>query len=120
MGRKTFESIGSPLAGRDNIVITRSPDWYRSGCVVAHSLEAALDAVAESRDAFVIGGAQIYALAMPLAHHLYITEIERDFEGDAFFPEFDRSKWREIARERRVSEGADTFGYAFVEYERTA
>lgn len=120
MGRKTFESIGSPLPGRTNIVITRSSDWSRSGCLPVHSLEAALAAVAESQDAFVIGGAQIYALALPLAQRLYMTEIERDFEGDAFFPEFDRSQWREIARERRVSEGADTFDYAFVEYERSA
>ena len=118
MGRKTFETIGSPLTGRNNIVITRSPDWYRSGCVVVHSLEAALAAVAESQNAFVIGGAQIYALAMPHAQRLYMTEIERDFDGDAFFPEFDRSHWREVSRERHASEGPEGFNYAFVEYER--
>jgi dihydrofolate reductase len=118
MGRKTFESIGSPLPGRDNIVITRSRDWSPPGCAVAHSLDAAL-ASAESRsEAFVIGGAQIYALAMPLAQRLYLTEIERDFDGDAFFPEYDRSAWREVSRERRVEGGAEGFGYAFVEYER--
>jgi dihydrofolate reductase len=120
MGRKTFESIGSPLTGRNNIVITRSPDWYRSGCVVVHSLEAAVAAVAESQEAFVIGGAQIYALAMPHAQRLYMTEIERDFDGDAFFPEFDRSHWREVSRERHASEGPEGFDYAFVEYERSA
>lgn len=118
MGRKTFESIGSPLPGRSNIVITRSRDWSPSGCVVVHSLEAALTASAESREAFVIGGAQIYALAMPYTQHLYMTEIERDFEGDTFFPEIDRSYWCEVSRERRVSRGADAFDYAFVEYER--
>jgi dihydrofolate reductase len=120
MGRKTFESIGSPLTGRDNIVITRSPEWYRSGCLVAHSLEAALAAVGKSSEAFVIGGAQIYALAMPLAQRLYMTEIERDFEGDAFFPELDRSRWREVSRERHASGGPEGFDYAFVEYERSA
>jgi dihydrofolate reductase len=118
MGRKTFESIGSPLAGRSNIVITRSPDWSRPGCLVARSLGAALAAVGKSRDAFVIGGSQIYALAMPLAQRLYMTEIERDFDGDAFFPEFDRSQWREVSRERRASGGSEGFDYAFVEYER--
>lgn len=118
MGRKTFESIGSPLPGRSNIVITRSRDWSPSGCVVVHSLEAALTASGESREAFVIGGAQIYALAIPYTQHLYMTEIERDFEGDTFFPEIDRSHWREVSRERRVSGGADAFDYAFVEYER--
>ena len=120
MGRKTFESIGSPLTGRSNIVITRSRDWVPSGCVAVHSLEAALDAAGSSREAFVIGGAQIYALAMPIAQRLHMTEIERDFEGDAFFPEFDRSRWREVSREPHASAGADTFDYAFVEYERRA
>ena len=118
MGRKTFESIGSPLAGRENIVITRSRNWSRAGCGVAPSLEAALAAAGESRDAFVIGGAQIYALALPYARRLYMTEIERHFDGDAFFPEFDRSQWREVSRERRASGGAGGFEYDFVEYER--
>jgi dihydrofolate reductase len=118
MGRKTFESIGTPLNGRDNIVITRSGDWSRTGCVVVNSLEAALAAIRGPEEAFVIGGAQIYALAMPLARRLYLTEIERDFEGDAFFPEFDRSQWREISRERHASGGAEGFDYAFVECER--
>jgi len=118
MGRKTFESIGSALPGRSNIVITRSRDWSPTGCVVVHSLEAALAASEESREVFVIGGAQVYALAMPYAQHLYMTEIERDFPGDTFFPELERSHWREVSRERHISGGADTFDYAFVEYER--
>ncbi len=120
MGRRTFESIGGPLAGRDNIVITRSPDWTRSGCYAAHSLEAALAAVREPKDAFVIGGAQIYALALPIASRLYLTEIERDFEGDAFFPEFDRSRWREASRESCALDGAGGFGYHFVAYDPRA
>ena len=117
MGRRTFESIGWPLAGRSNIVVTRSPDWTRSGCHATHSLEAALAAVREREDAFVIGGAQIYALALPVASRLYMTEIERDFEGDAFFPEFDRSRWREVSRESRVLDGAGGFSYHFVAYD---
>jgi len=117
MGRRTFESIGKPLAGRNNIVVTRSPDWTRAGSHAAHSLAAALAAVHEREDAFVIGGAQIYALALPIASRLYITEIERDFEGDAFFPEFDRSRWREVSRESRVLEGAGGFSYHFVAYD---
>ena len=120
MGRKTFESIGSPLTGRNNIVITRSDDWSRSGCVAVHSLEAALAAADGSQDAFVIGGAQIYALALPHAERLYMTEIEREFEGDAFFPEFDRTRWRETSRERHAADGPPAFDYAFVEYERGA
>jgi dihydrofolate reductase len=118
MGRKTFESIGSPLPGRDNIVITRSRDWSPAGCVVVDSLDAALAAVDRSREAFVIGGAQIYALALPLAQCLHMTEIARDFDGDVFFPEFDRAQWREISRERHAAAGAEGFDYAFVEYQR--
>ena len=119
MGRRTFESIGKPLSGRSNIVVTRSPDWTRPGCHAAHSLEAALAAVNEREDTFVIGGAEIYALALPIARRLYMTEIERDFEGDAFFPEFDRSRWREVSRERHACGGSEGFDYAFVEYERS-
>ena len=120
MGRKTFESIGSPLTGRNNIVITRSRDWNPSGCVVAHSLESALAAAGDSQAAFVIGGAQIYALALPHAQRLHMTEIDCDFEGDAFFPDYDRSLWREVSRERHASNRPDGFDYAFVEYDRTA
>ena len=123
MGRKTYESIvsvsGKPLAGRDNIVITRSSEWAHSGCRTVNSLEAALAAVREPQHAFVIGGAEIYALALPIATRLYMTEIERDFEGDTFFPEFDRSRWREVSRERFAPGGERGFGYAFVEYVRS-
>jgi dihydrofolate reductase len=118
MGRKTFESIGRPLAGRNNIVISRARDWSPAGCVVVHSLESALAAVEAPSEAFVIGGAQIYALALPHAGRLHMTEIERDFEGDAFFPEFDRSLWREVDRERHAAAGSAGFDYAFVDYER--
>jgi len=120
MGRKTFESIGTPLTGRNNIVISRSREWSHPGCVVVHNLESALAAVEAPRDAFVIGGAQIYALALPHAQRLHMTEIERDFEGDAFFPEFDRSLWREVSRERHAAGGNEGFDYAFVDYERRA
>jgi len=124
MGRRTFDSIiatsGKPLSGRDNIVVTRSREWTHSGCRIVHSLEAALAAVCEPQDAFVIGGAEIYALALPIAGRLYMTEIERDFDGDAFFPEFDRSRWREVSRERIVPGGSEGFAYAFVEYEPNA
>ena len=124
MGRRTFESIvetsGKPLAGRDNIVVTRSREWTCSGCRAVHSLAAALAAVHEPQHAFVIGGAEIYALALPIASRLHITEIERDFDGDRFFPDFDRSQWREVSRERIAPGGSERFAYAFVEYERSA
>jgi dihydrofolate reductase len=122
MGRKTFESIvaatGKPLPLRENIVITRSVDWSCAGCVIVHSIGAALDAAGRSRDVFVIGGAEIYALALPLARHLYLTEIDREFDGDTFFPKFDRAQWREISRDPRPPAADEGFAYAFVEYER--
>jgi dihydrofolate reductase len=122
MGRKTYESIvsasGKPLAGRDNIVITRSSEWTRSGCRTVNSLEAALAAVQAPQNAFVIGGAEIYALALPIATRLYITEIESDFEGDTFFPDFDPSGWREVSRERIAPSDERGLAYAFVEYVR--
>jgi dihydrofolate reductase len=119
MGRKTFDSImtttGKPLPGRDNIVITRSRDWAGVGCRAVNSLQAALAAVPAGQDAFVIGGGEIYALALPLARRLYLTEIEREFQGDAVFPDFDRSHWKEVSREPGTDGDLD---YAFVEYAR--
>jgi dihydrofolate reductase len=118
MGRRTFDSIGKPLPGRDNIVVTRSREWSHPGCRAANSMEAAL--ASTSQEVFVIGGAEIYLLALPRAARLYLTEIERDFDGDAFFPEFDRSRWREVSRESRVLGGPEGFAYHFVVYEPRA
>lgn len=117
MGRKTYESIGRPLPGRRNIVITRNPAYRAGGCETMGSLEAALAACNGTTDeVFVIGGAQIYAEALPLAQRLHLTEIRRDFPGDARFPEFDRDAWLETAREpQSTSEG---LAFAFVVYER--
>ena len=122
MGRKTFESIlaamGKPLPGRDSVVITRSREWSSPGCRVAHSIEAALAVAENQKEAFVIGGAEIYALALPLASRLYLTEIERDFEGDAFFPKFNRADWLETSRESHYLDGNGSFDYHFVVYDR--
>lgn len=118
MGRKTFESIGRPLPGRRNIVISRNAGYQAEGCEVANSLSAALDSCqADSNEIFVIGGAQIYAEALPQARRLYLTEIRRDFAGDARFPAFDRHHWQEISRERlRTPEGLE---FDFAVYDRT-
>jgi len=120
MGRRTFDSIGKPLPGRDNIVVTRSREWRHPGCRAANSIEAALALAQASQEVFVIGGAEIYLLALPRAVRLYLTEIERDFDGDAFFPEFDRSRWREVSRESRALDGPEGFVYHFVVYESRA
>ncbi len=118
MGRKTFEAIGKPLARRSNVVVTRSREWNHLGCRTAASLEAALETLGPAEAPFVIGGAEIYALALPIAGRLCLTEIERDFDGDTFFPEFNRAQWHEVSRESQVLEGGDGFRYAFVEYRR--
>jgi dihydrofolate reductase len=117
MGRKTFESIGRPLPGRRNLVISRNAAYRAAGCEVLTSLDAALAACVGSTDEiFVIGGAQIYAEALPLAQRLYLTEIRRGYPGDARFPDWSRTQWHEVARELRCSE--DGLPYDFAVYER--
>ena len=116
MGRKTWESLGRPLPGRHNIVISRNAAYRAEGATVVRSINAAIDAAVNDGEAFVIGGEEIYRLALPLADRLQLTEIDSDFAGDAVFPAFDRSQWRETLREAHVDESGLT--YAFVTYER--
>jgi len=119
MGRKTWESLPErfrPLPGRDNIVVTRNAGYDAPGATVAHTLDAALQKVGAGKTAYIIGGAELYAHALPLAQQLVLTEIDADIDGDARFPAFDRSAWREVRREAGTS--TDGQGYAFVAYER--
>jgi dihydrofolate reductase len=116
MGRKTFESIGRPLPNRRNIVITRNPDWQHEGAETAGSLQQAAD-MAGNGEVFVIGGAQIYVEALPLASRLIVTEIAADFACDAFFPAIDPAVWEEASRESHHS-AEQGFAYAFVIYHR--
>lgn len=99
MGRKTFESIGKPLPGRFNIVVSRSPAFTAAGCCVVDSPAAALAACNSHHEAFVIGGAELYRALLERADVMHLTEIDCEIEGDAWFPEFDRKLWREVARE---------------------
>ena len=119
MGRRTWESIGSPLPGRQNIVVTRAGRIAAPDIEVARSLDEALARVRLPEPAFVIGGEALYREALPRAHLVYLTEIARDFEGDARFPAFDRSQWRGLARRahRSLDEGSG-FAYDFAAYER--
>lgn len=124
MGRKTYESIGRPLPGRTNIVITRSPDWNAEGVKVVHSLDAALSLAEDialidgASELMVIGGAEIYATALPAADRLYLTQVEAEVPGDAFLPAVDWSGWREVSRERHAASESNPFDYSFVVYER--
>ena len=118
MGRKTFDSIGRALPGRRNIVVTRNPAWRHEGVDSVLSFAAAM-ALEPDSEAFVIGGAQIYAQALPLCERLIITEIDRVFDCDAFFPTIDANQWQETMREAYYSEQLGC-NYAFVTYQRTA
>lgn len=123
MGRKTFESIGRPLPGRRNIVITRNATWHHNGVDVAGSLDAALALLANSpeplaHEPFVIGGGEIYAQALPHADVIVLTEVDAEFEGDTFFPAFDRAAFVQTARESHTS--PEGWAYHFVTYQRRA
>lgn len=123
MGRKTFESIGRPLPGRQNIVISRNPGWQAQGVAVAASLEQALLLAQQAavrdgaREVMVIGGAEIYRQAMPLARRLYITEVDAEVEGDAFFPVLE-DHWQESGRDCYPASDKDEYNYCIVQYDR--
>lgn len=130
MGRKTYESIGRPLPNRKNIVITRDASYSREGIDVVGSLEEALRLASleqgkefeENQDeveVFVIGGGEIYKQAIEKANKLYVTEVHRDFEGDAHFPEIDRSVWQEISREDHGADADNKIPYSFVTYKKS-
>jgi dihydrofolate reductase len=119
MGRKTFESIGRPLDGRHNIVVSRNPDYRAEGCTVVHSPEAALAAAVPAEELFVAGGAELYAQFLPRAHRLYLTLVHARVEGDTFFPTYDESQWREIEREDHQADGRHAYAYSFLVLEHT-
>jgi dihydrofolate reductase len=118
MGRKTWESLGKPLPGRRNVVISRTPGYAADGAEVYASLDAALDACRDAPEVFVIGGGDVYRAALPRADRLLLTELDADVEGDAWFPPFDRSAWRETAREAHAASRDCPYAYAYVTYER--
>lgn len=120
MGRKTFDSIGKPLPGRKNIVVTRQTDWQHDGVDVVHNLEDAISLAKKVcreegvERAMLIGGANLYEQALPECERLYLTEVHADVEGDAFFPKFARQQWREIEREDHFADDSNPYNYSFV------
>ncbi len=118
MGRRTWESLGRPLPGRENIVVTRRAGYAAAGARIAASLEAAVALCAGAPVAFVIGGAEIYAAALPRADGLVLTEIDADYAGDTRFPAWDREAWKATRREAHASKNGVRF--EFVLYERAA
>jgi len=118
MGRRTWQSLGRPLPDRQNLVVSRDRSFDAPGAEVAPGLDEALSLVRLPLPVFCIGGAELYALALPRADVLYLTEIGRDFAGDVRFPAFDGAQWREVAREPHTAPPPDGFPYAFVTYAR--
>ena len=120
MGRKTFESRGRPLPGRRNIVITRDVDYRSPGCEIATSVPAAIDLCEQAEEIFFIGGAELYKQALPLVGRLYLTEVQIQAQGDAWFPEFDRNAFSEISREPHFGQKGEALHFDFVVYDRFA
>ena len=122
MGRKTWESIGRPLPGRTNIVITRDTGYQAQGCVVVNSIDAALDAslaaAGEQDEVMVIGGAEFYRQVLPRTDTLYLTRIHETFEGDTVFPELNAADWCETERSDQSADEKNPHDYSFIRLER--
>lgn len=122
MGRKTYESIGKPLLGRANVIITHQIGYQAPGATVVHSVDDAFnvcqDCSSMSSEGFIIGGAELYGQTLDLCQRLYITEIQQDFEGDTFFPEFNLDDWNEIAREKHHLADQSNLEYHFIVLDR--
>jgi len=115
MGRKTYESLGRLLPGRTTVIVSRSKDYAVPGALVAHSLDLAVALCGDDPEVFVIGGAELYREGLQLAHRLYLTEIDAEFPGDAFFPSFELGAWQEVSRESHVSDSGLPFSYLLLE-----
>jgi dihydrofolate reductase len=116
MGRKTYESIGKPLPGRTTVIVTRDANYRVEGCLTATSIDAAIATCGNDPDIFFVGGAELYGQILPRADRLYLTEIQAEYAGDAYFPAFERDAWREVERQENIS--PDGLSYHFVTYQR--
>ncbi|AOW17306.1 diacylglycerol kinase [Polaribacter vadi] len=122
MGRNTFESIGKPLPNRTTIIITRNKNYFKDGCLIANSLEQALEMAKEEEQVFVIGGAQIYNYAMEhnLVDTLDITLVHHEFDADVYFPEIDSDIWEQVEIESFTADDKNKLDYSFVRYKKIA
>ena len=116
MGRKTYDSLGRLLPGRTTVIVTRNQDYKVEGAIVVNSLEAAISACGDDNEVFLIGGAELYKDGLKLANKLYITEIDAEYAGDAFFPEFEMNEWK--AGERESHQAGNGLGFSYVTYHR--
>src|ERR1700722_6383668 len=118
MGRKTYESIGRPLPGRVNIVLTRDANWSAAGVSVVHTVEEALSAAGEASELMGIGGAEIYRLVMPFARRIYLTQVHAEVPGDAYFPAFYPTQWVDVECDAYPADERNAFPLAFLTLER--
>jgi dihydrofolate reductase len=119
MGRKTYESVGKPLPGRVNIVISRQENFKVEGCLVANSLENALELAKQDSEVFIIGGGEIYNQALPITDKIYLTRVHAGFPGDTFFPELNLSEWNTESITKGKPANDDGFGYTFINLVRS-
>ncbi len=118
MGRKTWESLPGKLPDRTHIVVSANSDYQAEGCVVVHSLEQALTAAGDVPEVMIVGGAMLYAQALPLADRLYLTLVEMQVDGDTRFPEYDAEQWQEVERQRYPADDRNPYAYSFVTLSR--
>jgi len=118
MGQKTFESIGKPLPERTNIILTLDKNFISPDCLITHSIEEALEAAKNFDEVMICGGVSIYRQFLPLADKIYLTLIEGDFEGDAYFPEFNWRDWKELERIENTPDNNNPYKYTFLTLER--
>ncbi len=118
MGRKTYESLGKPLPNRTNIIITRNSNYQANGCVIAHSLEEAIEVAKEDANPYILGGAEIYKQAMHIADCLDLTHVNAALDADAFFPEIDTKIWKETTRKNHLKDDRHQYDYSFVTYKK--
>lgn len=119
MGRKTYDSIGSPLPGRENVIISRKKDYKAEGCKIIHSISDIVKMESETeKELFVIGGAEIFSETFQIADRLYLTLIDEEFSGDTFFPPFDKNEWELISKDKGIKDEKNPYDYYFCVYDR--
>lgn len=118
MGRKTFESIGRLLPGRTTVIVTRQPDYQVDGAVIVNSLEAAQAAATDDSELFIIGGGQVYEIALPLADRLHVTRVHTEVDGDTSFPAIDWDQWELVSAERHGADEKNDYDFTFESYRR--
>ncbi|MES9858656.1 MAG: type 3 dihydrofolate reductase [Sedimenticola sp.] len=120
MGRKTWESLPGLLPGREHLVVTGDPHYRADGCRLVHSIKEALAAVVDAPEVMVVGGALFYQQMLPLAHSMHLTLVHAEVEGDAWFPRFDSTEWREVSRESHPADEKNSYPFTFIHLEREA